>query len=103
MNTKRPTNPLTGEILETREQLTLSELCQACGVQVDWITELVDEGILEPIEANVEEWRFSSVSIVRVKKVYRLQQDLGVNIPGIALALDLMDEVEELRKQILRS
>ncbi|MFZ2170689.1 MAG: chaperone modulator CbpM [Methylococcaceae bacterium] len=31
---------------------------------------------------------------------FRLQRDLGVNLAGIALALDLMEELESLRAQM---
>jgi chaperone modulatory protein CbpM len=38
--------------------------------------------------------------VVRVRSALRLQRDLGVNLAGIALALDLMEELEDLRSQL---
>jgi chaperone modulatory protein CbpM len=32
----------------------------------------------------------------------RLQRDLGINLAGIAVALDLLDEVETLRARLRR-
>jgi chaperone modulatory protein CbpM len=37
---------------------------------------------------------------VRVRSALRLQRDLGVNLAGIALALDLMEELESLRAEL---
>jgi hypothetical protein len=31
-----------------------------------------------------------------------MQQDLNINLPGIALALDLMEEMEAMREQLRR-
>jgi chaperone modulatory protein CbpM len=48
------------------------------------------------------EWRFVGVSLHRVRITRNLQRDLGVNTPGAALALELLEELEELRTQLRR-
>jgi hypothetical protein len=42
-------------------------------------------------------WQFTTLSIVRVAKAKRLVRDLGLNLPGVALALDLLDQLHEVR------
>ena len=86
-----------GEILDEQIEYTLSELCQVCNGQEEWIIKLVDEGVIDPTGENHINWRFCATSIRRVHSAMRLERDLGVNIAGIALALDLIDEVEKLR------
>ncbi len=88
-----------GTVIE-EDSLTLGQLCRACGVHADWIISLVEEGIIEPQGENVRLWRFSEASLVRARSALRLQRDLGVNLAGIALALDLIDELESLRAHI---
>ena len=44
------------------------------------------------------QWRFSGVALTRVQRVIRLQHDFGVNLPGAALALELLEELERLRR-----
>lgn len=90
----------TGTIIEDDDPLTLSELCRACGVHADWVINLVEEGIIEPDGKEIRLWRFSGVSLVRVRSALRLQRDLGVNLAGIGLALDLIEELEKLRTQL---
>ena len=90
---------LTGIIVDEHAELTLVELSLACGRPAEWILELVDEGILEPVGQDQPHWRFHGVSLRRARIVNRLQSDLGVNLAGAALALDLIEEVAELRRR----
>lgn len=89
----------TGTVIED-DSLTLEQLCHACGVHADWVISLVEESIIEPQGDEIQVWRFSGDSLVRVRSALRLHRDLGVNLAGIALALDLMEELENLRAQL---
>ncbi|MBG7602076.1 MAG: MerR family transcriptional regulator [Gammaproteobacteria bacterium] len=91
---------LRGEILDEEVMLTLGELSRACTIHADWIIDLVDEGIIEPRGREVSEWRFPGICLYRVRSVMRLQRDLGVNLAGAAVALDLMDQIEQLRTHL---
>ncbi len=89
----------TGTVIEN-DSLTLEQLCQALGAQTEWIVSLIEESIIEPQGDEIHSWRFSGVSLVRARSALRLHHDLGVNLAGIALALDLMEELENLRSQL---
>jgi chaperone modulatory protein CbpM len=91
---------IEGVILEEEVEFSLSELSQACAVQAEWLVTLVEEGILEPSGAGATEWRFSGVCLKRAHSVQRLQRDLDLNLPGVALVLDLMEELEALRIRV---
>ncbi|MDD1619722.1 MAG: MerR family transcriptional regulator [Methylococcaceae bacterium NSP1-1] len=85
-----------GTVIE-EDSLTLGQLCRACDVHADWIISLVEEGIIEPQGEDIRLWRFSGASLVRARIALRIQRDLGVNLAGIALVLDLIEELEGLR------
>lgn len=91
-------------VLEDITELTLGDLCRACGAQVDIIIELIGEGVIEitSIEQSLpqEHWRFSGVHLHRAKVAMRLHRDLGVNFAGAALALQLMDELEGVKLKL---
>ncbi|UOA09936.1 chaperone modulator CbpM [Methylobacter sp. S3L5C] len=89
----------TGTVIED-DSLTLAQLCRACDVHADWVISIVEESIIEPQGENSRLWRFSGASMSRARAALRLQRDLGINLAGIALALDLLEELESLRKQI---
>lgn len=85
-------------LLDETVQFSLAELCSSCEVTEALIVEIVAEGIVEPLGAAPAEWRFTGLALTRVQRVLRLQRDFGVNLPGAALALDLLEEVERLRR-----
>jgi chaperone modulatory protein CbpM len=88
-----------GTVIE-EDSLSLGQLCRACSIHADWIISLIEEGIIEPQGEDIRLWRFSGASLARARSALRLQHDLGINLAGIALALDLMEEIESLRAQI---
>jgi len=87
-------------ILEEQTGLTLLEVCQACAVRADTIVELVDEGVVAPLGREPHRWRFTGLHLRRATVALRLQRDLGLNLAGAALALELLDEVEALRERL---
>ncbi|NCF38379.1 MAG: MerR family transcriptional regulator [Gammaproteobacteria bacterium] len=99
MNSKK-TKLLSGDLIGEDEEITLEQLCRACELSEQEIIQLVDQGILEPMGPEPAEWRFVSVSLRRVRITRNLQRDLGVNAPGAALALELLEEIEELRSRL---
>ena len=101
-------NILSGEVLDEQIEISLTELCQACSIQTEWVVELVEEGILQPISNSrdsrdsLQPWRFTAISLYKARTATRLQRDLGINIEGIALALDLLDEINQLKTRLAR-
>jgi len=93
---------LAGELLDAETELTLAELCSACELSEAEIIELVEEGVVEPLGRRPSSWRFRAVSLRRIRISRNLQKQLGVNAPGAALALDLLEEVEALRARLKR-
>ncbi|MGD8639040.1 MAG: chaperone modulator CbpM [Gammaproteobacteria bacterium] len=93
---------VSGEVLEEDVILSMADLCRVCHLTVDEIYILVDEGIVEPVEDNRPHWRFYGTCVRRVHRAIQLRSDLGVNWAGAALALDLIDELEELRNRLRR-
>lgn len=90
----------TSLILEEQNQLTLAELSRACAVHAECIIELVEEGVLAPLGREPRSWRFSGIHMRRARVALRLQRDLGLNLAGAALALQLLEEVETLRARL---
>ena len=102
MTKENRNNVLQCEIIETRVELTLSDLCEVCTVTSERVVQLVDEGLVEPVGREPSEWRFSGQSVSRVVVAERLSRDLRVNAAGAALVLDLLDEVTQLRQRLIR-
>jgi chaperone modulatory protein CbpM len=92
------TDAISALLLDDSVELTLTELCSSCGVSEQLVVEIVAEGIVEPKGGEPRQWRFSGIAVARVRRVVRLQHEFDVNLPGAALALDLLEEIERLRR-----
>jgi chaperone modulatory protein CbpM len=89
-------------IVEEDVQLTLDQLCRACRAQEEQVRVWVIEGVLTPIGETPPEWRFAGASLRRARLALTLTRELDINAPGVAFALDLMDEIEALKASLRR-
>ena len=78
---------LVSELLDEELEMSLDELCEACPGPNQWVVELVEEGVIQPVGEAPGDWRFTGTSL---------------NTPGIALAIDLIEEIRELRQRLSR-
>ena len=90
----------SGMVLDEDTCLNLARLCRICNVNANLIGDMIDEGLIVPRGDTPENWVFGAGEVWRVQTAIRLQRDLRVNIPGAALVLDLLEEVEELRRRL---
>lgn len=74
-------------------RLTRQEIIYSFGIDADLLQSMEEEGICAPVAPNVYDDR----ALARIRTALRLQRDLGVNLPGIALVLELLAELERLR------
>jgi chaperone modulatory protein CbpM len=100
MNTENSLPQFAICILEEHTQLTLADLCRACAVHAERIIELVDFGVLVPQGREPSRWIFVGTSLQRARAALRLQRDLDIDIAGVALALELLDEIAALKSQL---
>ena len=101
MKSKKP-DMLSGELLEEEPEMSLVQLCSACELSEEQVIKLVDEGIIDPVGDKPAAWRFHATSLRRVRITCNLQRELGLNAPGAALALELLEELEQLRARLRR-
>lgn len=97
-----PQAGIEGELLDEQRAVKLAELTHVCGVSVEQVRSMVAEGMLHPRGTVPEQWVFHGVEVIRVRRAVRLQRDLELNLPGTALALELIDEIERLRCRVHR-
>ena len=87
-------------IVEEQVEFTLLELCRVSGASELQIIDWIEQGAIQPKRVSeVDGPHFDGVSLRRARKARHLAQDLEINAAGIALALDLLDEIEALRTQ----
>ncbi len=99
---KKDTKLARGSVVEEEIHLTLVELCQACSASEEHVIAWVFEGVLEPVGEVPQDWRFTGQSLRRARLAWSFTRDLGINPSGVALALDLLDEIAALQAQLYR-
>jgi len=82
------------------ETLSLSELTMFCNTNADWVVRLVEHGVVTPVTQTAPEWEFTPPHIARARKAARLMRDLGLNVAGVALVLDLIEERDALARKL---
>ncbi|AFP31812.1 chaperone modulator CbpM [Marinobacter sp. BSs20148] len=101
----RQDRTLTVEITDADGGLfTLHEVCERGECHAEFVIKLVNYGILSPIEEHhfPLDWQFDVMALTRLQRALRLQQDLKLNLPGLAVSLDLLDEVQQMRREVSR-
>jgi len=86
---------IRGIVLDTKVSFSMTQICRACNTDRSTVMKLVDEGIIDAMGQSPE-WRFHGEALLRARRAVRLMHDLGVNLPGAALALDLLERLEQL-------
>ncbi len=88
------------ELIGEETTLTLADLCRSCAVEAEMIESMVEEGILEPVGQRRHHLYFHASSLRRTRLTVTLQRDLGVNLAGAALALELLERIAELEAKV---
>ena len=83
---------------------TLREICERGGCHAEFVIKLVNYGVITPLEEGPEirQWQFDVAALSRLQKARRLQRDLKLNLPGLAMSLELLDEVQDMRREVNR-
>jgi DNA-binding transcriptional MerR regulator len=80
--------------------LTIEELAQAAHLHPDLVESFVDFGLLEPVRRDGQRLLFDMKAVLRVRAIQRLRRDLGVNLAGVAIILDLTDRLRTLQQEV---
>lgn len=87
---------VTGVVLD-EVTLDRGELAQACSVEVLWVVERVEAGLLG---SSAQAARFSSAELQRARRLLAIERDFDANPELAALVVDLIEEVAQLKNQL---
>ena len=80
--------------------LTLEDLASAAGLHPELVDVLVRYRLVEPTANTGSCPLFSISSVERLGRILRLRHDLGVNLAGVAVILELMERIEHLQTEL---
>jgi chaperone modulatory protein CbpM len=90
---------LSGSLFDESARLSIGDLSRMCAVDERHIVEFVEEGVLHVVDVSTE-WRFTGEALRRARLALRLERDLELNLAGVALAIELIEEISQLRREL---
>lgn len=85
---------------ETDEPLTPETIAETVGVRVSLVTLLIKNGILETIDECAEKSLLPRRTVLQIRKMQRLRRDLGVNFAGAGVILEMVGQMETMRREL---
>lgn len=85
------------EVIDEQQYYDLNSFAQLCGQSPEWIQQLIEYDIL-PNRVNASDLYFLVDDVARAQKAYRLQRDFDASFTAVAMMLDLIEELEKLRR-----
>ncbi len=73
---------------------------ELCGIHPQTLRQYERLGLVMPSRAGAKNRLYSEVDILRVRRIQRLTQEMGVNLAGVELILKLLEDMEEMRREM---
>ena len=98
------------DMLEVREVrvvgdadwIAAGEFCQLCRLDLEAVVELAALGLVSPRGYSPQEWQLPAAAVPRLAMAGRLMRDLGINVSGAVLAVELLEAQRDLEREIRR-
>jgi chaperone modulatory protein CbpM len=81
------------------QRLSLDALAARAGMHPTLVEQFVQFGLIEPAERDGAKLLFDTSAVPRLRTIGRLRQSLGINLPGVAVVLDLIDKFCALQRE----
>ena len=87
------------EIVDEQHSFDLKHFAEACGQSPEWVLQLLEYDIL-PNRPDNRIHQFFGDDVSRARRAYRLQRDFDASFTAVAMMLDLIEEVQKLRREV---
>src|SRR5439155_18443033 len=81
-------------------RLSVEALAAAAGISRAAVARLVRLGLVEPAAPDASE--FTARTAAQLRRMLRLHGDLGVNLTGAAIIVDLLERLERVEAELAR-
>ena len=91
---------VTVGVLVDDYSVSFIEVCEGYNISEQQLLEILEHGLISSIETPNRQLEFDREMFLRISRALRLQQDLGLNAAGVVLALELLDELENVNQEL---
>jgi chaperone modulatory protein CbpM len=88
------------QLVGEADWLAASECCRLCRLELEAMVELAELGLVSPRGPAPQQWQLPAAALPRLAVAGRLMRDLGINVSGAALAVELLEAQRELERRI---
>jgi chaperone modulatory protein CbpM len=94
-------NVLEGRLIGDDDWIRIDELCSRCDLSLEVMSQLLEhEVVIRRAGRAPTDWEVMIADVPRLRCAVRLINDLGLNVSGAALALELLESSRRLERRV---
>ena len=78
-------------------KLSYLEIIRACDSDDNWFTSIIEADIIH-VSGDPQQATYDGYQLARIRRAHRISRDFEASAPATALILQLLDELDALRK-----
>ena len=78
-------------------KLSYHEIIRACDSDDNWFTSIIEADIIH-VSGDPQQATYDGYQLARIRRAHRISRDFEASAPATALILQLLDELDTLRK-----
>jgi chaperone modulatory protein CbpM len=91
---------IIGVLIEETTTITFKEVCNKYQIPKELLIEMIEYGLFSCQTTKMELLKLNQNDLHKIESAFRLHRDLGINLPGVALALDLLEKIDKLDEEL---
>lgn len=96
----KQSNTIVGVLIEETTIISFNEVCQKYQISKELLLEMVEYGLFSNKTDTTEQLQLNQKDLRTIESAFRLHRDLGINLPGVALALELLEKIDRLNDEL---
>lgn len=93
-------NLVIGVLIEESETITYTEVCQKYNIPEKLLVEMMEQGLFSNQSTRLNELQLNQKELHKIESAFRLHRDLGINLPGVVLAIELLERIEQMDDEL---
>lgn len=92
---------VAGVLMDETTTVSLAEVCEKYHISEDLLREMIEQGLFNHPARPSQTIHIDQRALTRIQSACRLQEDLDINLPGVVLVLELLEELEHVRDELI--
>ena len=93
----KATNYAITVVRTRRDLIRLEDAATRVGLHPDIVRRFLEFGLLEPAQVTNAGIMLDAVALHRISVIQHLRYDLGINLAGVGVILELLDRIDALQ------